>query len=84
VFRVDSSRDCDRFEDLLIETTLSPGQTFVVSASPDAVGIGAAFFAANGESQRRRRVLLLRLAQTQLDDLFAPDRSLTPIATAGQ
>jgi hypothetical protein len=79
-FRVDSTRNCQRFEDLFIETILSPGQTLVLSASPDPVGLGEAFFI-DAKSQRRRTVLLVRLAQTQLDDLFAPDRSLTPIAS---
>lgn len=84
MFRVDSARDCRRFEDLLIETVLSPGQTLVLSASPSAVGLGRAFFVDNAKPQRRQTVLLVRLAQTQLDDLFAPDRSLTPIAIASQ
>lgn len=81
MFRIDSTRDCERFEDLLIETVLSPGQTLVLSASPHPTGLGVAFFDDAVKSRHRQTVLLIRLAQTQLDDLFAPDRSLTPIAS---
>lgn len=84
MFHIDSARDCERFEDLLIDTVLSPGQTLVLSASPDPVSLGEAFFVDGAKTQRRQTVLLVRLAQTQFDDLFAPDRSLTPIANANQ
>lgn len=84
VFRVDSTRDCESFDDLRIETTLSSGQTLLLTASQEPMGLGKAFFAADAEPKHSQTVLLIRLAQTQLDDLFAPDRSLTPIATANE
>ena len=79
-FRVDSARDCARFDDLRVECTLSPGQTLILTSSPDRMGLGGRFFE-DAKSKNCRTVLLVRLAQTQLDDLFAPDQSLTPIAT---
>jgi hypothetical protein len=38
----------------------------------------------NARSTYRQKILLLRLAQTQLSDLFAPERTLAPIATPAQ
>jgi len=82
-FRLDSARDCARFDDLQVECTVSPGQTLVLTSSPDRTGLGATFFG-DAKSKNCRTVLLVRLAQTQLDDLFAPDQSLTPIASPAQ
>ncbi len=84
MFRVDSTRDCESFDDLRIETTLSSGQTLLLMSSQELMGLGKTFFETDAKSRRCRTVLLIRLAQTQLDDLFAPDQSLTPIATANE
>ena len=79
-FRWDAERQRRVFDELRIEATLSPGQTLVLSTTQDAVGLGGQFF---GAATRRTggRLLLIRLAQTQFDDLFAPDRMVAPLAT---
>jgi hypothetical protein len=84
LFRVDLTRDRKRFMDSQLVATLSPGQTLLVAAAPDAQNLGKAFFLEDAKSRRCRKILLVRLAQTQCDDLFAPERSLTPIATQGE
>ena len=82
LFRLDESRNSMRFDDLRVTVTLVPGQTLVLETLPAASGIGRAFAGNATESDSfRGRLVLLRLAQTQLDDLFAPQQSLTPIAT---
>lgn len=83
-FRLDTSRDCDLLENLRVSATLTPGQTIFVSASPAPGGLGQAFFGGAGDKSSRRKVVLVRLAQTQTDDLFAPLPVAPPIASAGQ
>ena len=80
-FRWDAERERRVFERLRIEAMLSPGQTIVLSSTHDAVGLGGQFFTPDPKRQESRRVLLIRLAQTQFDDLFAPDRMIAPLAT---
>jgi len=73
-----SSRPRHLFESLAFRTVLSPGQTLVLTAA-DAKGLGGEFFA-RLESQQRS-MLLVRLAQTQWDDLFHPVVPRRPLAT---
>ena len=93
LFRLDASRDSVRYDELKVAATLLPGQTLVLSASPAAGGLSKAF-ARQGRRARLghvsnvpdttespNKLVLLRLAQTQFDDLFSPLQSLTPIAT---
>ena len=56
----------------------SPGQTLLVTAG-EAKGLGAEFFARGGG--HGRSVMLVRLAQTQMDDLFNPTPVRRPLAT---
>jgi len=92
LFRLDASRNSVRFDELKVAATLLPGQSLVVSAVPTAGGLGQAFARrdATGVDDATRvaepaespnRLILLRLAQTQFDDLFSPLQALTPIAT---
>ena len=80
-FRIHLSQDCERFDDLTISAVLSPGQTFVLTGTDAIPGLGQHFFPMGQRLADHRRVLLLRLAQTQLDDLFCPQPTFTPIAT---
>ena len=84
LFRVDLASDRRRFVDSQLRATLSPGQTLLVAAAPDAKNLGKAFFLEDAKPGSCRRILLVRLSQTQCGDLFAPERSLTPIATRGE
>ena len=92
LFRLDASRDSVRFDELQVTATLLPGQTLVLSASAAAGGLGKAFASCGAGTlepgtqvadvkESPHRIFLLRLAQTQFDDLFSPLQALTPIAT---
>ncbi len=80
-FRFHLSQDYQRYDDLTIRAILSPGQTLVLTGTGKSQGIGQHFFPIGERIADHRRVLLLRLAQTQLDDLFSPQPTFTPIAT---
>jgi hypothetical protein len=83
-FHVDAGADCERYAELQIRQIIEPGQTLVVGAGEESRGVGGAFFADHSKSGFARKILLIRLAQTQFDDLFAPGREPPPIATLGQ
>ncbi|MCL4201300.1 MAG: hypothetical protein KJ000_02315 [Pirellulaceae bacterium] len=83
-FRIHLSQDHERYDDLTISAVLSPGQTFVLAGTQEVHGLGQHFFPEGERLPNHRRILLLRLAQTQLDDLFNPQPMFTPIATEGQ
>ena len=73
-----SNRPRQEFESLAFRTILSPGQTLLVTAA-EAKGLGAEFFARYEGNERS--VMLVRLAQTQMDDLFNPTPVRRPLAT---
>jgi len=75
------SQDRHVFDMLKIETKLAAGDWLVVGNLPTSLGIGEKFFRQSKEDGGKRKLVLIRLAQTQFDDLFAPDRIVTPIAT---
>ena len=66
---------------LRLQTRLSPGPTLIVTGTPQAKGWGALLFASNTEPDSERLVLLIRLSQTQYDDLFDDHETLQPLAT---
>jgi len=78
--RVESRQDERVFERLRFDATLSPGQILVFGPTLPGKGLGGCFFASPGDEQPGR-LLLVRLAQTQLDDLFAPEQVAAPLAT---
>jgi hypothetical protein len=71
---------CDR---LRIEALLTPGQVLLVSNTADIKGLGEHFFAETAGGTVERTLLLVRVAQTQYDDLFAGDEALAPLVTPG-
>jgi hypothetical protein len=83
-FRIHLSQDHERYDDLTVSAVLNPGQTLVLAGTPEVHGLGQHFFPVGEGFPNHRRILLLRLAQTQLDDLFNPQPMFTPIATEGQ
>jgi hypothetical protein len=68
---------------LRIEATLQPGQWVILSTTPDLKGLGEHFFVDRTSGAVRRAFILVRLGQTQLDDLFAPEQTSAPLATPG-
>lgn len=79
LWQVRVGQEREVFQNLAAEATLTPGQTLILSCTPDRKGLGASFFS----GERGRSLLLLRLAQTQSDALFARDEMTAPIATSG-
>ena len=79
-----TSRDRLVLDRLQFKSTLAPGQILLVSATPDVKGLGEQFFTETANGTVERTLLLVRLAQTQYDDLFAPDQIAAPLATPGE
>ena len=73
-----SDRQRQAFDELRIMTMMSPGQTLMVAATPEAKGLGGQFFATVAADRRERSAMLVRVVQTQLDDLFSPESALAP------
>jgi hypothetical protein len=74
--RPDMSRDRKTWQDLSMSVKLSPGQMIALSCNgdPKSSNLGKAFFVTHTAEQSDERVLLLiKLAETQLDELFAPE-----------
>jgi hypothetical protein len=67
--------------EIAVGCRLKPGETLIVGPSAGA-GIGGAIFGDPGGENAPLRLLLVRLAQTQMDDLFAPRRYQEPLTTA--
>jgi hypothetical protein len=83
VWTVDNvGRPTKVYDDLKIDTVLSPGQSVAIGCNEAHRGLGEQFFAANPEDQEPRLLLIVRLQQTQLDDRFIKEDVLEPITTA--
>lgn len=79
--RHDVGRQTSAFDQLRLSAILSPGQTLLVTGTNEPKGLGALLFARGSGDDAERLILLLRLAQTQYDDLFAPEQAAEPLAT---
>lgn len=71
------------YDQLRMELPLSPGQTLVISATEEPSGLGQHFFTLKDPTPRRT-MLLVRIAQTQQDDLFVKPRELDELTTAAE
>jgi len=61
------------YESLCLEAMLSPGESLAMACTQTARGLGTHFFSTPGDAmQTGRKLLIVRLAQTQYDDLFSP------------
>jgi len=72
-----AERKREIFEKLRLTVTLTPGESVMLSCTPEDIGLGHNFFVA--DDKKIQRLLLVRLAQVQLDDLFAPDQIGDPL-----
>ncbi|MCA9118782.1 MAG: hypothetical protein H6822_04895 [Planctomycetaceae bacterium] len=79
--RYDVGRQTSAFDQLRVSAVLSPGQTLLVTGTDETKGLGGLLFVRGSGDDSERLILLLRLAQTQYDDLFAPERAVEPLAT---
>ncbi len=71
--RPELRRDYRAWRELTIRAKLQPGQVLMVSCTEPAKALGRAFFRTNTVDKTQEHViLLLRLSETQLDELFAP------------
>jgi hypothetical protein len=66
------------------EAALRPGQSLLISGSPEIKGLGESFFSQKSGGQVERRMLVVRFSQAQIDDLFLPEQTSAPLATPGQ
>jgi len=80
-FRLDAGREKKIFADLQLQAVLSPGQTLLLSCTPEIKGLGQQFLSDISSDGVRRKLIMLRLAQTQYDNLFAPEKTLNLLAT---
>jgi hypothetical protein len=72
-------REHQIFDNLGFETVLSPGQTLLITGTSEAKGLGRHLFVPCDSSTDDRSIILLRLAQTQWDDLFSDPTTMTPL-----
>lgn len=72
--RPELRRASENWQDLKIVTKLNLGQVLVVTASQPTKALGKAFFTTKTADQSEEyTILLLRVVETQLDELFDPD-----------
>jgi hypothetical protein len=72
--RTDERRDTLSWDSLAIEMRLQRGDCIVLGATPQLHGLGEHFFQTRTKEGEMQQVLfLVRLAETRLDDAFAPE-----------
>jgi hypothetical protein len=75
MWQMDIARPKREFKDMSISATISSGSCLVLSSLSNRPGsLGHHFFAA-GKEHLERKLLLVRLSQTQSDDLFAAPKT---------
>jgi len=75
-----TGRQQTEFDQMRIDTLLSPGQTLIVTGGPVPRGLGGFVFA-DSVGPSDRSMMLIRLAQSQYDDLWSEQRKLSPLTT---
>jgi len=71
VLRIEPGRTKRAFDDLAVEAVLAPGHMLLLGTLLDPPGsLGRRFFTQNVDGQVQQKLLVIRLAQTQHDDLF--------------
>jgi hypothetical protein len=68
---------------LRLEARVAPGQWLVLSCTSEIKGLGEHFFAESSGGAVERTFVLIRVTQTQLDDLFAPGQTTAALVTPG-
>jgi hypothetical protein len=59
------------FDDLAINATLRPGETIMITSNSNASALGRAMFQSLDAASGEQRILMIRLAHSQHDDLFS-------------
>ena len=73
-----TQRDIKEYSDLLVDASLQPGESLLLSCSNSAHGLGGHFFSHNDNDQEVQHMLRLRVLHTQYDDLFQANDSVLP------
>jgi hypothetical protein len=74
--RLDMARPKRAFDTLALSATLSPGNILLMTSLPNRPGsLGHHFFTCN-KGQQEQKLLVIRLAQTQHNDLYSPPQEL--------
>ena len=74
MFRIDTGRSKKVFENLDMSATLAPGEMIVLGSLPERRGsLGHYFFTEQASGKLDQKLLIIRLAQTQYDDLFGSE-----------
>ncbi len=72
ILRMDAGKARRPFDEMTFSATLTPGQMLVVSSLPNRTGsLGHYFLTQDSSGEIEQRLLVLRLSQTQHDDLLA-------------
>jgi hypothetical protein len=75
MFYLESGRPREALDQLQVAATLAPGQMLVLASLPDRPGsLGHHFFTQRAGGEIEQKLLVIRVAQTQYDDLFTPDQ----------
>lgn len=68
-WQIETGLEREVYDDLQFESALMPGHTLMIGTTTEAAGLGHAFFATSSGSPMQK-IMLIRLAQTQNDQLF--------------
>jgi hypothetical protein len=82
--RLEAGRSRVAYDNLQLQATLAPGDMLVLTSLPNRRGsLGHHFFTDRSKGQLQQKVLIVRLAQTQHDDLFQLDAMLPVVEDEG-
>ncbi len=84
IIQLDPGRERKVFESLTAEAVLQPGDMFVICSLPNRSGsLGHYFLSETDSGKQQQKLLVIRLSQTQHDDLFekapAGDKTLESV-----
>lgn len=83
IFRQVTARKRKVFDDLRIEVDINAGHTCLLSATDPVKGLGQHFFTYGTDAETPGpKLLMIRLARTQYEDLFGGEQVLAPIVSA--
>ena len=76
---INNDRETRSFDFLAMEVLMTPGESLVLSCTADVKGLGQHMFVDGKSDSDTQYLVLVRLVQTQFDDLFAPDKTSQPV-----
>ncbi|MFP6670092.1 MAG: hypothetical protein VB857_01655 [Pirellulaceae bacterium] len=76
---INNDRETRSFDFLAMEVLMTPGESLVLSCTADVKGLGQHMFVDGKSDSDTQYLVLVRLVQTQFDDLFAPDKTAQPV-----